>query len=194
MRVVEHWCCYSSLFCTCFEHAFDVGVHGKDSSAEDSMGCPRNASFQGCSFPEAWPKTSIIGIDYFIQQVWIVVDFLNSCLQFWQPDDHHFRQMGLAQISVFNTVSVLPSHGVLLSATSDLRLPPGGLTTVHVVTVHARPKSVHIGSDHYQRSEAWYRFSFAVAVGNYLTWSGFYCRFCFQGNKTGCRCSLTMGV
>ena len=37
----------------CFEHAFDVGVHGKDSSAEDSMGCPRNASFQGCSFPEA---------------------------------------------------------------------------------------------------------------------------------------------
>ena len=34
----------------CFEHAFDVGVHEKDSSAEDSMGCPRKASFQGRQF------------------------------------------------------------------------------------------------------------------------------------------------
>ena len=35
------------IVAACFEHAFDVGVHEKDSSAEDSMGCPRKASFQG---------------------------------------------------------------------------------------------------------------------------------------------------
>ena len=48
--ICASWSIGVIIAAACFEHEFDVGVHEKDSSAEDSMGCPRKASFQGRQF------------------------------------------------------------------------------------------------------------------------------------------------
>ena len=73
--------------------------------------------FQGFHFPEAGPKTPIIGMDYFAQQsepdqysVPRSVDFMNSCLQFQQPPHQHFKDMGFARVPVvFSTIGVSSS-------------------------------------------------------------------------------------
>jgi hypothetical protein len=76
-------------------------------------------NFQGFHFPDAGPKTPIIGMDYFSQQsesneysVPECVDFRNSCLHFRQPNEPHVKQMGFARVPAFSTAGVVPSHDV----------------------------------------------------------------------------------
>ena len=96
--------------------------------------------FGGFHFPDAGPKTPIIGMDYFTQQsdsdqysVPRSVDFLNSCLHFKQPENAHFMKMGHARVPVFSTVGILPRHDVLLSTISNVRLPPNGRASVRCI-------------------------------------------------------------
>jgi len=96
-------------------------------------------NFEGFHFPDAGPRTPIIGMDYFVRQsessqysIPKYVDFVNSCLHFEQPAPQHVREMGLARVPTFSTVGVTPCHDVLLSTVMDIRLPPNGEAIVRL--------------------------------------------------------------
>ena len=87
-----------------------VGV--QITKSKDSLGLNHQRThitikFRGYHFPDAGPKTPILGMDYFSKQfssdrysVPHSVDFLNGCLRFQQPNNCSSSEWGLAKVPV----------------------------------------------------------------------------------------------